>query len=46
LLFSLLALGRLEFRGAIAEDGEFSGLVKISPFFRRALLVFPPASHM
>lgn len=42
-----LALGRLfEFRGAIAEDGEFSGLVKISPFFRKALLVFPPPSHM
>jgi len=40
----LLSLGRLEFRGAIAEDGDFSGLFMISPFFRRAVEVplFPP----
>ena len=42
----LLSLGRLELRGAIAEEGEFSGLFKISPFFRKAVPAFPPPSHM
>ena len=42
----LFSLGRLELRGAIAEEGEFSGLFKISPFFRRAVPAFPPPSHM
>lgn len=46
LLISLAPGRLLEFRGAIAEDGEFNGLVKISPFFRKALLAFPPPSHM
>jgi|Transcript_1841 hypothetical protein len=45
LLFSLGRL-ELELRGAIAEDGDFSGLTSISPFFRKAELVFPPPSHM
>jgi len=43
----LLSLGRLELRGAIAEDGDFSGLFMISPFFRRAVPLFPlPPSQM
>ena len=42
----LLSLGRLELRGAIAEEGEFSGLFKISPFLRKAVPAFPPPSHM
>jgi hypothetical protein len=40
----LFSLGRAPVN--IAEDGDFSGLTSISPFFRKAELVFPPPSHM